>query len=213
MPSQNTRFAWTPAVHNVYQKAVDHLGGPENTTVAYIVAAIPASDLELFGLEEKRLKRVLQSYLQRDRDRLRALASPSSRAPKRRRTATPADEATTASAQGAARMVPSSAPTEAVAANGDAPPAAHGPAPGEGNTEPDSGTVTKRRRRFAPAEPSRLGIATAMALVAAGLRVPHGEHIKKLAERAYAALSVMFEFADSNTAVCALPGRVANVTF
>jgi hypothetical protein len=51
-----------------------------------------------------------------------------------------------------------------------------------------------------------------MALMAATLRVPHGEQIKKLGELAYATLSVMFEAAEANNAVCALPGRVANVT-
>lgn len=108
-------------------------------------------------------------------------------------------------------MVPSSARTEAVAANGDAPPAAHGPAPAEGNTEPDSGTVTKRRRRVAPAdaEPSRLGIA-AMALMAATLRVPHGEHFKKLAELAYRLLTEGFVATAGDYAVRALPGRVAD---
>ena len=64
---QNTRFAWTQASHNTYQKAVDGLGGPHATTVAAIIAAIPESDMELFSLGRRQLSRVLQSYLQRDR--------------------------------------------------------------------------------------------------------------------------------------------------
>ena len=64
---RNTRFAWTQALHDVYQTAVDGLNGPKATTVNAIMAAIPEGEMELFGLSKKHLKQVLQSYLQRDR--------------------------------------------------------------------------------------------------------------------------------------------------
>lgn len=49
-----------------------------------------------------------------------------------------------------------------------------------------------------------------MALMAATLRVPHGEHFKKLAELAYRLLTEGFVATAGDYAVRALPGRVAD---
>ena len=266
MTHRKSRFTWTQAMHNAYQKAVDGNGGPRATTVAGIIKSMPQSDMELISLDKKQLSRRLWSYLQRDRERerdaavqerralyaqnaahapgtheptsaegtLAAAAVTPMRAPKRRRTEpAPPDETTVSrnpgragesSAQGAACMAALSARTAAVAASGDAPPAARGPAPAEGNTA-DSDPVSDRpsgaqerlpRRRAAvarrrdrgDAEPRRLGVA-AIGLVAALLRVPHGEHLAKLMEWAYHILGEGFGAASSEAAI-ALPGRVAD---
>ena len=65
-----------------------------------------------------------------------------------------------------------------------------------------------RRRDRGDAEPRRLGVA-AIGLVAALLRVPHGEHLAKLMEWAYHILGEGFGAASSEAAI-ALPGRVAD---
>ena len=114
------------------------------------------------------------------------------RAPKRRRTEpAPPDEATftsnpggagESSAQGAARVAPPSAPTAAVAANGDAPPAALGPddavAP-----EGDPGAA-------APEGPSAIPSARTAAVAANG-DAPPAVHAPAPAEGEPAAVSTV----------------------
>ena len=51
MTHRKSRFTWTQAMHNAYQKAVDGNGGPRATTVAGIIKSMPQSDMELISLD------------------------------------------------------------------------------------------------------------------------------------------------------------------
>ena len=108
-------------------------------------------------------------------------------------------------------VTPSAPTTPAVGPDAEAAEApittgtASGPA-ASGEVEPDDAASPEPPPGRAPAA------VAASALLAAALKIPSGEHFVKVTEWAYAALYVAFELAKADTAVCALPGRVANAT-